>query len=141
MALGTLREALVLPFSTAECDIGPLVEQRPDHLVLHYDGQGSIGTVWTSLTFERPFAVRFTNDVACPAWMLDAYSRVCEVQDSAWIAALRSEAADQRKIVPPDLKHWVIYFDHVGCWEIVASSVELRPGREYDSLLVDAPLT
>jgi hypothetical protein len=81
--------------------------------------------VWTTLTFTTVVALRFTSDEACTAWMIEAYSRVCEVEASSWVAELREVAASRRMVVGPAAKHLVIYFDHVGCWEVVAGQVEL----------------
>ena len=92
--------------------------------------------MWAALTFTTVIALRFTSDEACSAWMIEAYSRVCQVEESSWIAALRESAAAQRMTVDAAARHLVIYFDHVGCWEVVAGNVELiqQPVRSDASL-------
>jgi hypothetical protein len=122
----SLQEVLLLPFSTAECDFGPIVEHRPGHLTLRYDAEGEEGILWTVLEFSMVLAARFTPDVACEPWMVEAYSRVCEAEGAAWIEQLRSIAAGRGMPLPGTARHFVIYFDHVGCWEVLADDVELE---------------
>lgn len=124
---GRLRPALELRYSTAECESGPIVDHRPGRLTLRYDAEGEHGVVWTVLRFDMVLAARFTPDAACDAWMVEAYSKVCEVEDSTWLAALRSTAANRHIILSASARHFVIYFDHVGCWEVLAEEIELEP--------------
>lgn len=84
-----LSEVIRLPFSTAECETGPVVEHRPGRLTVRYDAEGEQGVIWTTLGFVMVLAARLTPDPACKPWMVEAYSRVCEVHDSAWIHRLR----------------------------------------------------
>lgn len=123
---GRLRQALQLPFSTAESEDGPIVEHRPGRLTLRYDAEGEHGVVWTALRFAMVLAIRFTPDPACDAWMVEAYSSVCEFVDSAWLAALRSTAAIRGIVLSASARHFVIYFDHVGCWEVLADEIQLE---------------
>jgi hypothetical protein len=84
--------------------------------------------VWTVLSFTGVFAARFTSAPACPAWVIRSYSRVCQVVDSSWILELRGAvAASGEGQVSASARHFVLYFDHVGCWEVVARDVELEP--------------
>lgn len=119
-------QVLRLPFSTAECESGPVVEHRPGRLSLRYDAEGEAGIVWTVLNFEAVLAARFTPDSACAPWMVEAYSRVCEVDPSPWLAELREAAASRRATVSASARHFVIYFDHVGCWEVLADNIEVE---------------
>lgn len=59
--------------------------------------------------------------------MVEAYSRVCEVEDSNWSVSLRSTAANRGIVLSASARHFVIYFDHVGCWEVLADEVQLEP--------------
>ncbi len=129
MSPGRLRQALQLPFSTAECESGPVVEHRRGQMTLRYDAEGGHGAVWTVLHFVMVLALRFTPDPACDSWMVEAYSKVCEAEDSMWLAALRSAAASRGIVLPASARHFVIYFDHIGCWEVLADEIRLEPNR------------
>jgi hypothetical protein len=127
MNLVRLLQVLQLPFSTAECEVGPIVEHQPGRLTLRYDAEGEEGIVWTVLGFAMVVALRFTPDPACSAWMVQAYSKVCETVDSTWIDDLRSTAEKRGAVLSASARHFVIYFDHVGCWEVLADTVRLEP--------------
>lgn len=124
---GRLLQVLQLPFSTAESEEGPVVEHRPGRLTLRYDAESESGVVWTALRFALVLAIRFTPDPACDAWMVEAYSKVCEVEDSTWLVSLRSIAASRGIVLSASARHFVIYFDHVGCWEVLAEEIRLEP--------------
>ena len=126
MGLST-RLVRTLPFSTAECDVGPIVECRPGQVEMRYDAEGHGEITWTVLRFEAWAAVRFTPDPACGAWMIAAYSNVREVDPSPWLAELRAATTDPTAALRPDLRHFFVYFDHVGCWEVLAIDVALVP--------------
>jgi len=69
MKPGRLVEALLLPFSTADCEQGPIVEYRPGRLTLRYDVEGEHGVVWTLLSFSMVLAI--TADILvhnCSSW-------------------------------------------------------------------------
>jgi hypothetical protein len=102
-----LREIRRLPFSTAECESGPVVEHRPGRLTLRYDAEGELGIVWTVLSFTMVLAARFTPDAACAPWMVEAYSRVCEVEDPIWLDELRTAAVSRGSMLAASARHFV----------------------------------
>lgn len=120
-----------LPYSTAECDEGPILEHRPGHVTLRYDANAANGIIWTVIEFRGAIALRFTPDPACEPWMLAAYSRISEARDSTWIEDLRASAQRQSTAFPASLRHFLLYFDHVGCWEVVAGGVDWRSNEEF----------
>jgi len=77
------------------------------------------------IRFERMRAYRFRSDSHCTTWHMGAYDKLCEVQSSDWIHELKSDSR------PPWDEHWimrhfVIYFDGAGCFEVVAESAEME---------------
>ena len=52
--------------------------------------------------------------------MMAAYSRIAEVSDSKWVGQLRSAASPGRGMLAASARHFVVYFDHVGCWKVIA---------------------
>jgi hypothetical protein len=124
-----MTTSISLPFSTAECDEGPIANCTPGRLTLRYDADGEYGTVWTRLEFNSALASRFTPDPACDERMVHAYSRVDEDDDSRWIADLRNSAKANGAHLPASLRHFTVYFDHVGCWEVAADTMTISPER------------
>jgi hypothetical protein len=115
-----VRAFLDLPYSTAEADEGPIIEQRPGKMTVRYDAEDEGGVVWTCLLFDGAIASRFTPDSACEAWMVEAYSRVCVAEGSPWLEDLRRLSAETGDRIPDDRRHLLIYFDQYGCLEVVA---------------------
>lgn len=122
---GALVPFLHLPCSTAACDLGPVVEHSPGQLTLRYDAESDLGVVWTTVEFTMVVALRFTPDPACAAWMIGAYSQVCELVDSSWRWTLRADASGLEVFPASSARHLVLYFDHVGCWEVLADGARL----------------
>ncbi|MGH3080706.1 MAG: hypothetical protein ACRDNH_06160 [Gaiellaceae bacterium] len=92
--------------------------------MLRYDAEGDDGVVWTRLRFTPVFAARFTADPSVQAWMIDAYSKVYEVEASPWIQEIIAAAQEGRGAVE-SARHFVIYFDDFGCVEVAAGDIEV----------------
>ena len=120
-----VRAFLDLPHSTAEADVGPIIEHRPGQLTVRYDVEGENGIVWTSLSFDGAIASRFTPAAACETWMVEAYSRVCVVEESPWVKELHQVSSRHRERIPDDLRHMLVYFDHHGCLEVLARGAQI----------------
>ena len=78
----TNNDSLSLVFSlpsTAETEIGPIIERRRSEITVRYDYDGEDGTEWTTLRFTAVAASRFTPDAAVTELMVLAYSAVAEL--------------------------------------------------------------
>jgi len=123
-----IRTVQILPASTGVSEDGPVIEIGPSRVSAIYDAEQ--GGLWTTLRFDVALAVRFTRDYLVQAWMVEAYSRVCEVEDSVWLRDLQV-AADQTEFglgeYTPirDARHLFVYFDEHGCLEVAAHGVEV----------------
>ncbi len=120
------RKLIDLPYPTSGCDEGPLVEQRPGVITVRYDAEGEDGTEWTMIVFRRAIAQRFTPEVAITPLMVEADSCMCEVDHSGWLAAMRERASQQHSEIPLSQRHFMVFFDHYGCLEVVADSIEVK---------------
>ena len=120
-----VETVLNLPYSTAETEDGPVIEQRPGKVNVRYDAEDESGIVWTSISFRGAIATRFTPEPACEPWMIEAYSRVCIAEESPWLNELRRLALEGGEPIADDRRHWIVYFDHYGCLEVVAEDVRL----------------
>lgn len=153
MAQQKALKVLELPQPTGGCDYGPILEANfggidsrelkvhnfgstePRELKVRYDTYifeelnaeertaGAI--VWTTVIFSAVIGMRFIPDVATTLTMVKAYSVVAEVENSNWLAALRKQAAKSDMRIPDTFNHYMIYFDHVGCLEVIAMSVRI----------------
>lgn len=87
-----------------------------------YERQGSMFS--GGLRFQRLRAYRFRAEGHCTPWHIeDAYDTLVEVEQSEWVgellAAEPSETWGQWKI-----RHFLIYIDGAGAYEIAAEDVE-----------------
>ncbi len=112
-----------LPVSTAECEEGPIVNFNPGNCFVRYDSEDETGTVWTEVHFSGAVAIRFTPDRFVTEEMVVAYGKVCAQNPSSWISSLRSHAQHR---LPDSVRHFLVYFDHQGCLEVLASNVRLK---------------
>lgn len=112
-----------MPISTAECDEGPIIQFTLGDCRVRYDGEDQSGTIWTEVRFHAALAMRFTPDSFVKEEMIAAYSRVCVLEPSPWVDELQGRQQQER--LRPSIRHFVLYFDHVGAVEVLAESAEL----------------
>ena len=113
-----------LPYSTAECSEGPTIYFHLGHCRVRYDAEDSSGrVVWTEVRFDGALAVKFTPEAFVTADMVGAYSKVSAWENSPWIAALVAHGSNP---FPDSIRHFLMYFDHEGCFEVLARAVEIQ---------------
>lgn len=115
-----VREVWVLPVLSQEFNDGPVVVQDGTQVRLRYDYETETGkSAWREVAFFGVEAFMFTGHDSCDEDQVAAYDRLVEVIGSSWLTGL---AASRRYPIPTGARHLRIYFDDVGCYEIVATS-------------------
>lgn len=122
-----IREELKLPYSTAECDVGPVLTVSPGRVDLKYDHPQDEEIGWTELEFYDAIAIRVIPDISVTQDKIKAYSKICIVENSDWIMQMSNEAAKHGIVLKQSVQHFLVYFDHYGSVEICAGSVCLNP--------------
>lgn len=113
------QEVWQLPVLSQEFLQSPVVWHHIEELRLHYDFETESGAyAWGRLDFEGVAGYRFTVRDACTPDQIDALDSLVEVHGSPW--ALSLERA--RMEWPRPTRHLRIYFDDVGCYEVVAAA-------------------
>lgn len=94
-------------------------------LTCRYERHGSIHT--SGLKFYGVHAFRYQAEVHCGLWHVDhAYDTLVEVEDSDWIDELI--AADSTGFSRrTGIRHFLIYIDDAGAYEVAALSYEFLP--------------
>jgi hypothetical protein len=78
------------------------------------------------LRFGRVQAYRFRAEPYCTAWHIEkAYDTLVEIEQSEWIAALA--AAEPGEGHGRTMRHFLIYIDGAGAYEVAADSCEWIP--------------
>lgn len=109
-----IREVWSLPVRSQEFEQGPRLELKGSDLELLYDFRTESGDIgWETITFPSVAAYGFVAYEHCSADQALAYDRVVEVPNSTWLASLSR--------LNSSTKHFRIFFDEIGCYEIAAS--------------------
>ena len=126
MADDDIEELVGLP-TTAETEEGPIITHRPGTVEVRYDYEDATGTVWKVLSFSGVIATRFTPDESVLRYMIRAYSSIAVVRDSDWWLELYGRTVGRSEQMPNGLHHYVVYFDHYGCFEVLATNYDVEP--------------
>lgn len=82
------------------------------------------------VVFRGVFAYRWTVEAAMTEYFEGAYSTVAHIPDSDWAHRVRKVIADNRPDPTvsdnEDMRHYVVYFDEHGCYELLAESFTIR---------------
>ena len=116
---------LSLPESTATCEIGPIIRQKPGTIDIWYDSEGQENLLWTHICFKTVLAMRFTPEVAINELMPQAYSKIVEVLRSDWLQNFEMVANEKHQSIIQGLQHFMVFFDHYGCVEVIAKSFSI----------------
>ena len=98
-----------------EFEQGPKLRQDPgDQLAIAYEFESDSGAYsWAEIIFTGVVGLRFTAARHCSDEQIGAYDKIEMVSGSTWEAATLD--------APPRLGHYRIFFDDVGCYEILAT--------------------
>lgn len=115
-----------MPFKSQEFDRGPELIQHHGDAALRLDYETESGLYgWMIVQFTEVQASRFTGWRYCSPDQIRAYDRLQEIKASEWIRATPG--------LPDGIKHFRIFFDELGCYELLATGfrlAELKGGGE-----------
>ncbi len=78
----------------------------------------------SGLKFSGIVATRTFGERCCTAWHIEqCYDTLCEIEDSAWIDEIRNQMPDRYRN-ELNVRHFIIYLDSAGCFEVLADSFE-----------------
>lgn len=94
--------------------------------VIHFDYYRD-GHAWRSgIRFKEVFSTRTRSERCCTSQHIKSFDALIEYVDSDWVSMQRSEISEMyREQFSP--KHYSIYLDSVGCFEILAVKFEVIP--------------
>lgn len=101
---------------------GPIAMLTRRTVTLKYDYESESGYVWAAIVFQGVHGFQFTRDYSCEPNQIDAFDKVVEVQSSSWVKQLLAARPSAVPTMP--VKHYRIYFDNVGCYDIAAENFE-----------------
>lgn len=124
------RETIVLKHPTSRTKDGPVIRLTPPNLSIKYDYPTDDGSVnWVELFFQDVLASEYRQEACCTAEDLDAYNKLLKEGTSAWLSEMESRWS---KFLGSQVRgkeflyfHWRLYFDDVGCINIIAKSCQV----------------
>ncbi len=94
-------------------------------LQLEFDRDGMIYR--SGVRFERPRAYRVRAEGHCSEWHIDGvYDTIAELKESDWVAELIADTPAESWALW-EMRHFMIYIDSAGCFEVVGSAWSLLP--------------
>lgn len=118
-----------LPFPSSAIVQGPALVDDERGLTLSITCADDDGRPRSStIVFKNVRAYRRREETYCAAWHVqDTFDTMCEVIDSEWVEELRRDSVPEwrDKWV---LRHFMIFLDGFGSFEVVAESASLEAG-------------
>lgn len=108
------------PIASQEIEDGPELLVQPGCVVLRYRGDGC--SEWTELRFRDIMSAVFTEFSACSAEQVLAYDRLLDLGHATRLA---SEVLGAAKRDTAGMRHFRMFLDDVGAYDIVAHDVEI----------------
>ena len=108
-----------LPCKSQDFNQPPRLAHRGDELDLIYDCDSKNGEFHDAMiTFRGVEAFSFTSFESCTIEQVAAYDKVVVLITSSWLKDLHS----RRKVDETFARHYRIFFDEVGCYDVIASA-------------------
>ena len=110
-----------LPNPSQEFNESPRILISGGSVILRWEYEQDNGSyAWSSADFVGVEDVQFTSHSSCSAEQVEAYDRLVKVDPSDRLATLRGSSSRV-------LQHFRIYFDEVGCLDVIAE--EFHPPK------------
>ena len=127
-----------LPICSTDFGLEAYWDGRGIYPAIRFGFRLELGTrTYGSLSFDKIIATRTSSEICCTAWQIDdAYDTLVEVQNSTWLKEIL-DAVSPRLLsqVRGTPKHYMIYLDSAGCFEVLASSFEYAESDHPSELL------
>lgn len=108
------------------CELGPKISKVGSVVEVEYDSEADDGSrCWTTISFQGATAFRFTPESGCDEFQVSAYDCIAISPDSDWIAALRKEYESVQHNMSTECRHYLVFFDHHGCVEVIAAGYSI----------------
>ena len=116
-----------LPVASTSLSSGVAAEMVGGDLTLRFTFPRAGAAYRGGVLFEKVRASRWTTESLCTAWNIEgAYDTIAEVEQSDWVDELQAaEPAHHRGFWA--MRHFMLFIDGAGCFEVVAASWSLLP--------------
>jgi hypothetical protein len=108
------------PITSQELVDGPELLVQPGRVVLRYRGEDQVD--WFELRFGNILCAVFTEFSACTPEQVAAYDRLIDMGTATPLAA---EVLGCARRETTGMRHFRIFFDDVGAYDIIACELEI----------------
>ncbi|NVK88594.1 MAG: hypothetical protein HWE13_10720 [Gammaproteobacteria bacterium] len=123
-------DCYMLPEPSSSSESGVRMEFPGGSLYLYFDYDKDGVMFNHGLLFEKVRAHKYTAESHCPAWKIEkSYDNLVRILDSMDVKELIESTVEDKKS-EWQLNHYMIYFDGIGCYEIIAESWKALPEKE-----------
>jgi hypothetical protein len=106
-------------------DTDPVLEDSGQYVSIWFTYYDPGREIRTGLRFTTPRAYRWRAEGHSTVWHMEgAYDILVEVVDSEWVRELKESQMDE---TPWTIRHFLIYIEDSGAYEIAAESWSLLP--------------
>lgn len=81
----------------------------------------------SGIRFEGAAATRTRNERFSSSQSISSFDKLTEIHESAWAAQIKEEIGDLYQDELIQFRHFVIYLDSVGSFEVLSSDFEILP--------------
>jgi len=117
-----------LPLPSTDLAEGPAITDSDKGLRIHltFCLDGDDPGIEVVLRFDRARAYRKISEIYCtPEQINRAYDTVYELHESSWVKQLKDACPSEWK-ERWVLRHFMLYIDSFGCFEVIAESVNIE---------------
>ena len=108
------------PIASQDIEDGPDLLVQPGRVLLRFRGEGR--SDWIELRFQDIFRAMFTEFSVCSPEHLAAYDRLLDLGDASPLAV---EVLNSPRRDAAGMRHFRIFFDEVGAYDVIARDVEV----------------
>ena len=107
------------PIASQDITEGPELVVQPGRVALRF--RGEVESRWVELRFRNNLLVVFTEFSACSPEQVSAYDRLLDMGNATQLAR---DVLDRARRDTSGMRHFRIFFDDVGTYDIVAREFE-----------------
>lgn len=115
-----------LPVSSTESVTDATIHVRGRSVEIRFDYYRDGEPRRTALCFKGAVSTKTRSERCCTSWHVKSYDVLREILESPWVEELRNDIAPRYRD-EFGARHFAIYFDSVGSFEILADDFELMP--------------
>lgn len=125
---------ITLPLSTSRTVTGPKFHGDIEHLIIDYDYEHDDGSIeWTRILFPEPLTFEYRRDSLCNEHDIVEPDEVRWLSSSEWLKEIVGRLSQssmwrewqEKKGGIGRFKHFTMYFDDIGCIDVIGSSCSI----------------